>query len=123
MLTPEEFASRLSEELERNEWGTIDPHLFKMIGLGRASQVADAAALREILSRVLDVGAAGRSPLDAPTRLNTALDAARDLLVGFCCGCGAFDVPLLKMDGMLDRYRCATCKRKGGGPRDTAVTS
>lgn len=54
------LAQILSEELERDHWGTIDPHLFKMVG--RTLEVDDtelddndeeAEALQQVLERTV----------------------------------------------------------------------
>lgn len=59
-ISAEQLAFLLYEELDRDQWGDVDPYLFKHIVLRRDldpepdDNDADAAALRQVLTRVVD---------------------------------------------------------------------
>ena len=46
------LAQILSEEFERDHWGTIDPYLFKTVGQDRCEEDEDAPPLRQVMERV-----------------------------------------------------------------------
>jgi hypothetical protein len=52
-----ELARILSEELERDQWGSIDPYLFEELASGEPDPDSDnyeeVIALREVLERVV----------------------------------------------------------------------
>lgn len=56
-MTTEELARVLYEELERDQWGDIDPYWLKMIATGADSEdeddASDVASLRAVLDRVV----------------------------------------------------------------------
>jgi hypothetical protein len=55
MLTAEKLAKILDEEFEQDNWGDIDPYLFKEVvkPVKDSDHADDAEALREVLERVV----------------------------------------------------------------------
>lgn len=56
-VTTRKLAKLLSEELERDYWGDIDPFLFKMVAQGIDTEddnAEDAKALKHVLDRVVE---------------------------------------------------------------------
>lgn len=53
-ISAQTLAKLLYEEFERNDWGDIDPWLFKYVAEDKLNEAADARALCDVLRRVLE---------------------------------------------------------------------